>query len=381
MRQVDIPGIVGLSDVPVVCVFAPETPDRTAAIRGDGPSPLPNLKDSVRLLAEMGATHFGVPCNTAHHFLRQAIASGAWTPPIALVDLVEQAARHAAQAGIRAVGLLATTGTISTGLYQQALSRAGIRTLTLLDVDPGRAGSDIGPSGGPSSAADATPAHVGGDGSDLRTRAAASLTARGEQDGLVMEAIYGASGIKAGHSDGLPRVLLSEAARRLVVRGAEALILGCTEIPLVLRGSHVDVSGRQVPLIDATATLASSLLEQAGTIGIAGGLGPEATIDLIAKLGAPRDFVEALRGVFSATVEELSPARDQDHVRMYAAALPDARDAAQRLVTAGASFLYLSPGSAAFADAIERTTGVPTISGPVQAAARLVVRAACPSYA
>ncbi|MCX6539411.1 MAG: aspartate/glutamate racemase family protein [Acidobacteria bacterium] len=379
-HQIDIPGIVGRSHVPVVAVFAPETPDRTAAIRGEGPSPLSHLQESVRVLVAMGASHFGVPCNTAHHFLREAVAAATWTPPIPFVDMIEQAAGRAAQMGIRAVGLLATTGTISTGLYQQALAHAGLRILTPLDDEARRSGVDsmefgCTPSG------DVTPPIVSAANStEIQAPVTALVAARGEQDGLVMEAIYGSNGIKAGHTDGLPRRLMEEAARRLVDRGAEALILGCTEIPLVLRGSHLDVRGRRVPLVDATAVLASDLLGAPGPIGIAGGLGPEATIDLIAKLGAPSDFTDTLHAVFSATIEELAPAHEQDHLRMYAAALPDARDAAQRLRRAGATFLFLSLESAAFAAEVQQVTGLPTVAGPVRATARLVVRAACPAY-
>ncbi len=358
--QVEIPGVLGQGDAQILVVFDPETPDRTAAIRGTGPSPLPHLQASAQVLAEMGASRFGVPCNTAHYFLHAAMADSGWAPPVPLIDMIDLAAGQAARLGVGTVGVLATTGTISSGLYQRAVHRAGLRALVPPDA--------IGPS----------PSRPGSPASERARLVEDLVSTRGEQDGLVMEAIYGPGGIKAGHTDGLPFQLLEEAAGRLVDRGAGALILGCTEIPLVLKGAHMVANGQQVPLIDATAALASGLLPGDGPIGIAGGLGPEATIDLVEKLRAAPAFIDLLRAIFSATVEQLGAARDQDHLRMFAAQLPDAIDGAQRLKRAGATFLLVGPGFEALAGDVQRVTGLPTIVGPPREVGRLVVRAACP---
>ncbi|MCK7478441.1 MAG: hypothetical protein M0C28_14350 [Candidatus Moduliflexus flocculans] len=50
-----------------------------------------------------------------------------------------------------------------------------------------------------------------------------------------MTAIYGKKGVKAGFTRGPARETVLEVARELVRRGAEAVLAGCTEIPLVLR--------------------------------------------------------------------------------------------------------------------------------------------------
>ncbi len=51
---------------------------------------------------------------------------------------------------------------------------------------------------------------------------------------LVMEAIYGKRGIKAGYLGEEPKHLLLEAVGFLKKHGAEAIVAGCTEVPLVL---------------------------------------------------------------------------------------------------------------------------------------------------
>lgn len=74
---------------------------------------------------------------------------------------------------------------------------------------------------------------------------------------LVMESIYGERGIKAGRTDGLCREQLLTAAQHLAEAGAQVLILGCTELPLVL--DHCDsyeLNGREVALVDPTTILA-----------------------------------------------------------------------------------------------------------------------------
>ena len=51
---------------------------------------------------------------------------------------------------------------------------------------------------------------------------------------------------------------LFEVARELISKGAEVLILGCTEIPLAITESHLD----GVPVIDASNVLARALVRE-----------------------------------------------------------------------------------------------------------------------
>lgn len=76
---------------------------------------------------------------------------------------------------------------------------------------------------------------------------------------LVMEAIYGPHGIKAGNLGEEPHRLLLEAARRLIEGGAEAIVAGCTEVPLVLSQKDFD----DVLFVDPMYFLADALIKTA----------------------------------------------------------------------------------------------------------------------
>jgi aspartate racemase len=110
------------------------------------------------------------------------------------------------------VGLLATTGTIDSGLYADAARAAGIALLVPDD--------EI-------------------------------------QEQFVMEAVYGCDGIKTGGDRARPRSALTRAADHLIGRGAMAIIAGCTEIPLAIRDAPL-----AVPLVDPTRVLAESIVNR-----------------------------------------------------------------------------------------------------------------------
>jgi aspartate racemase len=53
--------------IPMVVASIPQVPDRTAAILGDGESPLPVMLDAIRLLNLAAVDAVAIPCNTAHY--------------------------------------------------------------------------------------------------------------------------------------------------------------------------------------------------------------------------------------------------------------------------------------------------------------------------
>jgi aspartate racemase len=215
----------------------PATPDRTNALLGDGPSPLPWLETSVRRLCctDAGGADFAViACNTAHAYLDEL----RHRTRVPLLDMIEETLRVSEEETGKGatIGLLATTGTIKAEVYQHALEANGhtLRLISLLDTEKGKAGEDL-------------------------------------QERLVMEPIYGpkrgkeraGGGIKSGllgepderqeareHAAGP----LREAVERLARAGAQACILGCTEIPLAL--GREPVAG--TPLLDPLAIMAEA---------------------------------------------------------------------------------------------------------------------------
>ena len=86
-----------------------------------------------------------------------------------------------------------------------------------------------------------------------------------EHQERVMAAIYGPKGAKAGYTDGVCREDLLSAAEVLVRdHGCNCLILGCTELPLILDESDdFEVAGAHVVVIDPTAALARKVVKTA----------------------------------------------------------------------------------------------------------------------
>jgi aspartate racemase len=184
----------------------PKVPNRNDAIAGIGPSPAPALVAMARRLEAAGADFLVMACNAAHAFagdIRAAIR----VPFVSIIDETVQALRRDIP-GIAAVGVLAAGGCRMARLYETALAAHGITPLSPDDA---------------------------------------------EQAGL-MEAIYA---IKAGRADST-RGALRGLGETLIGRGAEAVIAGCTEVPLVLR-TH-DLSR---PMVDSTAALAQATVAYA----------------------------------------------------------------------------------------------------------------------
>ena len=189
---------------------ATDIPDRTKAILKGGPNPTREIVASLNRLVNAGADEIVMTCNTAHYFfpqLQEEIARNRFgTNPIHIVDatmkLLDEQAPHA-----KNIGLLATTGTLDTRIYQD---HAGERTW--------------------------------------------KLPSKETQENCVMHGIY--DGVKVGNNQ-LGREQLLTAARELVRDGADAILLACTEIPLVLQNGDIrNSAGDAVPLIDTLEALA-----------------------------------------------------------------------------------------------------------------------------
>lgn len=106
----------------------PRVPDRSAALLGRGPSPLPHLSAAVTALSTLGVRLIAMPCNTAHHWIDEL--SSQTTVPI--VDMIAATAERTAalQPGAR-VCILATLGTASSPLYRNRLTAAGLQPVDL----------------------------------------------------------------------------------------------------------------------------------------------------------------------------------------------------------------------------------------------------------
>ena len=189
----------------------PKVPDRTRAIQGNGPSPLPQLIRSGKTLEKAGADFIIIPCVTAHYYVERLQKK----INIPILHIAEETVKYmeARLKGVRRVGLIATTGTVQAGIFQSFFSKIGKELI---------------------------------------------LPTSEVQEKKVMKAIYGKKGIKAiGPADNSRRLIL-QASQTLIGRGAQAIIAGCTEIPLVLQEGDLPV-----PVIDPLTILAQSAIATA----------------------------------------------------------------------------------------------------------------------
>lgn len=197
--------------VEMVVEHNPSIPDRTAYLTGEGQDPTLALLATCRKLEARGADLIAIPCNTAHAFIPRLQRHVG----IPIIDMIAETATVAKKllGGSGTVGLLATSGTVSQGLYATALALQDIACITPDDAHQER----------------------------------------------VMRAIFGPEGVKAGHVTGSCFTDLAEAADSLAARGAGLLILGCTELPLIHAANREAWDNRiAIPALDPTAVLAES---------------------------------------------------------------------------------------------------------------------------
>lgn len=103
-----------------------DMPDRTAAILGteqQREAVYARLLSDARLLEGAGCTVIAVPCNTSHFFLDRVQEQIG----IPIIHMIRETARRLADQGMKRPGILATDGTIQTGLYQKEFSAVGIQ--------------------------------------------------------------------------------------------------------------------------------------------------------------------------------------------------------------------------------------------------------------
>ena len=184
-------------------------PDRTLAIKGDGQSAFPELVRSLNIL-EREADFIVMPCNTAHFYFSELRKIA--TKPI--LHMVEETVKmiRCSYNDVHTIGLLATDGTILSRVYHDLFEEHGLKLIVPDAFD---------------------------------------------QEHLVMMSIYGPDGIKAGKSD-LAQKKLELAGEKLIQAGAQVVIGGCTEIPLLLKQESVSYV-----IIDPAKVLAKRSVELA----------------------------------------------------------------------------------------------------------------------
>lgn len=181
----------------------PKIPDRSAFFNKGGLSPASDITKSAQLLEKAGADILVIACNLAHYFV-DAVQESINIP---ILNMQVETAIHIKDLGINKVGLLAVTSTVSNQLYHNALQ---VHDVTVIEPN-----------------------------ADMQKR--------------VMKGILS---VKSGDlKDGT--YYLEEVAKVLIDEGAEAIIAGCTEVPIVLQTTDM------FRIIDATKVLAKSVIKLA----------------------------------------------------------------------------------------------------------------------
>lgn len=178
----------------------PKVPDRNLAIARASNLPGPVLAAMAKTLQDSGAGFLVMPCNTAHAF-ESSIREGISIP---FINMVEEACDVCVRdhPSVNRIGVLAAPGCIGAGLYQSALAKRGMETLLLNHDDQQRFNAIL------------YRIKLKGPSQEVRSE----MQALGDI---------------------------------LIASGADAIVAGCTEVPLVLEQSKLSR-----PLIDATWNLA-----------------------------------------------------------------------------------------------------------------------------
>lgn len=107
-------------------------PDRTASIlSGNTEALLRAMQSDFALLNPLGLKAIAIPCNTSHYFY-DTLTSFTDTP---IINMVEETIRTCAAQGEKKVAVLATAGTLRSGVYAQYADRYGITCTDIAEDD------------------------------------------------------------------------------------------------------------------------------------------------------------------------------------------------------------------------------------------------------
>ena len=175
--------------IPMLVYNQAQIPDRTAYILDDRqPNPLPVMEADAKLLERCGCDYIVIPCNTAHYFyddIQQCVN-------VPIINILEETVKYCKETipSLRSIGVLATEGTVRSRAYQNIIEAHGLECI---------------------------------------------LPDEAEQ-AVLTDIIYGQ--VKAGKPIdiyGLYRLI-----RSMKQRGADAVVLGCTELSIIKKDFNID---------------------------------------------------------------------------------------------------------------------------------------------
>jgi aspartate racemase len=175
-------------------------------MRNGNDDPLPYLIDGIQALKYTGCDLIVIPCNTAHFWHHELIKQN--IPIIHIVDSVADALRDVGVVN-STVGVMGTQATVEFGLYQYMLNKLGWNCI---------------------------------------------MPTAEEMDTQVQPAI---DLIKGGNIEQAQSMLMSVVGS-LIDRGATAVVLGCTEIPLAVKQTNAN----GIPMINSIDSLVNAVIKR-----------------------------------------------------------------------------------------------------------------------
>lgn len=199
------PATVDQEHIPFILWNNPQIPDRSTSLLNEDDRPLPFLLQGVQVLKAVGCDLIVMPCNTAHFWYDEMVKIK--VPIVHIVDSVADSLRDINVIGT--IGVMGTQATIELGLYQYMLNKLAWNCI---------------------------------------------VPTKEEMNNLVQPAI---DLIKAGNLKDAHPMLIS-VVNSLIERGATAVVLGCTEIPLAIREDKVN----NISLINSIDSLVKAVIKE-----------------------------------------------------------------------------------------------------------------------
>jgi len=191
-------------EIEMVVINDPTTPDRTSYILDNTKeNPINKILEMVKKLEIFDCNLLVMPCNTASYFYKEIINNTS----ILFINIVEETVKYLNSNNIKKIGLLATEGTIQSGIYKELLDEYNIELIT-----PNK-----------------------------------------EEQNIISSIIY--DGIKSGKEININD--FHKIVNNLKNLGSEKVILGCTELSALKEIYHL----QDEYLIDAMEILADSTLK------------------------------------------------------------------------------------------------------------------------
>ena len=119
-------------EVEIVVINDPTTPDRTSYILDNTKeNPINSILSMVKKLELFDVNLLVMPCNTASYFYKEIESN----TNILFINIVEETVKYLKDNNINKVGLMATKGTIKSGIYKSLLSKYNINLVIPSDND------------------------------------------------------------------------------------------------------------------------------------------------------------------------------------------------------------------------------------------------------